>query len=38
MSQSQHFTPALTVFMLVKTTPEWLSFSIDQRLTLQTLC
>ncbi|CDG89599.1 darcynin family protein [Xenorhabdus bovienii] len=31
MSQSQHFTPALTVFMLVKTTPEWLGFSIDQR-------
>lgn len=25
------FDPTLTVFMLVKTTPEWLSFTIDRR-------
>ncbi|MFM0001416.1 hypothetical protein PQR57_10335 [Paraburkholderia dipogonis] len=26
--------PVLTVFMLVKTTPEWLGFSVDERSTL----
>jgi hypothetical protein len=25
------FEPALSVFMLVKTTPEWLGFSVDER-------
>ncbi|PTS79221.1 darcynin [Sphingomonas sp. HMWF008] len=25
------FTPTLTVFMLVKTTPEWLAFPIERR-------
>ncbi len=28
------FEPALTVFMLVKTMPEWLGFSIDRRFEL----
>lgn len=32
MTHSQlPFDPALTVFMLVKTTPEWLAFSVEQR-------
>jgi hypothetical protein len=28
------FEPALTVFMLVKTSPEWLGFSVDHRFEL----
>lgn len=28
------FQPALTVFMLVKTSPEWLSFTVDRRFEL----
>jgi hypothetical protein len=26
-----NFEPAITVFMLVKTTPEWLSFTVEKR-------
>jgi hypothetical protein len=32
--QSNAFEPALTVFMLVKTTPEWLGFPVDRRFEL----
>ncbi|WP_304535472.1 darcynin family protein [Sphingobium cyanobacteriorum] len=28
------FDPALTIFMLVKTSPEWLGFSVDRRFAL----
>jgi hypothetical protein len=28
------FDPALTIFMLVKTSPEWLGFSVDRRFEL----
>jgi hypothetical protein len=31
---TKQFDPALTVFMLVKTSPEWLAFSIDRRFAL----
>ncbi|MCW2349849.1 hypothetical protein M2336_003215 [Sphingobium sp. B1D7B] len=31
---SLSFEPALTVFMLVKTSPEWLGFPVDQRFAL----
>lgn len=31
---SPSFEPALTVFMLVKTSPEWLGFSVDRRFEL----
>jgi hypothetical protein len=30
-TQTQGFEPAFTVFMLVKTTPEWLGFPVDRR-------
>ena len=30
-TQTRSFEPALTVFMLVKTTPEWLGFTVERR-------
>ncbi len=33
-SKPTAFEPDLTVFMLVKTSPEWLSFTIDRRFAL----
>lgn len=33
-SQLPPFEPALTVFMLVKTSPEWLGFSVNRRFEL----
>ncbi len=33
-TRQPNFTPALTVFMLVKTSPEWLGFSVDHRFAL----
>ncbi|MDX5984764.1 darcynin family protein [Sphingomonas echinoides] len=34
MSQQTPFEPTLTVFMLVKTTAEWLGFTVDRRFKL----
>lgn len=35
MTDTVHtFQPAVTVFMLVKTSPEWLSFTVDRRFEL----
>lgn len=34
VNQQIHFEPAMTVFMLVKTSPEWLSFPVDRRFKL----
>ena len=31
MAQAEDFEPAITVFMMVKTTVEWLSFAVDKR-------
>jgi hypothetical protein len=34
MTNETNTKPVLTVFMLVKTTPEWLGFSVDERFRL----
>ena len=31
MPMQKTFEPAMTVFMLVKTTPEWLGFTVERR-------
>ena len=31
MQSEKRFEPALTVFMLVKTTPEWLGYTVERR-------
>jgi hypothetical protein len=30
-NQTRRFEPTITIFMLVKTTPEWLSFTVERR-------